>query len=69
MPERAPGMRMVPTGVTWAEQWNGAADDAERREILNRFDVRVTLHPLRAGGQSARHEVTGTVEGLFPAIM
>jgi len=44
LPERKPGMRMVPTGRTIAQEWE-TADDARRREMLAEFEVRVVLHP------------------------
>jgi site-specific DNA recombinase len=43
LPERKPGMRMVPTGRTIAQEWD-AADNARRREMLAEFEVRVVLH-------------------------
>ncbi|MBC3841359.1 hypothetical protein GXW82_16815 [Streptacidiphilus sp. 4-A2] len=55
LPERAPGMRMVPTGLTIADQWSQAPDDVARREILNRYGVKVVLYPMAAG---ARHPAT-----------
>ncbi|WP_236047230.1 recombinase family protein [Streptacidiphilus fuscans] len=55
-PERAPGMRMVPTGKTIAQAWADAEDDAVRREMLNEYDVRVVLHPV---GAKRRYSVTG----------
>ncbi len=69
MPERAPGMRMVPTGVTIAEAWEQAADDAARREILNRYNVRVVLHPRRKGEKASRCEITGmTPHDWLPVV-
>ena len=44
LPERKPGMRLVPTGRTIAQEWD-AADNARRREMLAEFEVRVVLHP------------------------
>jgi site-specific DNA recombinase len=44
LPERKPGMRMVPTGRTVAEEWE-SADAPRRREMLAEFEVRVVLHP------------------------
>jgi site-specific DNA recombinase len=55
LPERKPGMRMVPTGRTIAQEWD-AADDARRREMLAEFDVRVVLHPT---GHDPRVAITG----------
>lgn len=45
LPEREPGMRMMPTGQEIADVWNAAADDVAKRELLNEFGVRVVLHP------------------------
>jgi len=44
LPERKPGMRMVSTGRTIAQEWD-AADNARRREMLAEFEIRVVLHP------------------------
>jgi hypothetical protein len=55
LPERKPGMRLMPTGRTIAEEWD-AADNARRREILAEFEVRVVLHPT---GHEPRVAVTG----------
>ena len=55
LPERKPGMRMVPTGRTIAQEWD-KADDARRREMLAEFEVRVVLHPL---GHDPRVAITG----------
>jgi hypothetical protein len=57
LPERKPGMRMVPTGRTIAQDWE-AADNARRREMLAEFDVRVVLHPT---GRDPRVAITGMV--------
>jgi site-specific DNA recombinase len=38
VPERKPGIRMVPTGRTIAQEWY-AADNARRREMLAEFEV------------------------------
>ncbi|MEV6420568.1 recombinase family protein [Streptomyces sp. NPDC051662] len=45
LPEHAPSMQLMPTGKTVADEWNAARDDAARRELLAKFDVRVTLWP------------------------
>ena len=37
LPERKPGMRMVPTGRTIAQEWD-AADNVRRRETLAEFE-------------------------------
>lgn len=37
-------MRMVPTGRTIAQEWDGA-DDTRHREMLAEFDVVVVLRP------------------------
>jgi hypothetical protein len=55
LPERKPGMRMVPTGRTIAQEWD-AADNARRREMLAEFEVRVVLHPT---GHEPRVAITG----------
>ena len=63
LPERKPGMRMVPTGRTIAQEWD-AADNARRREMLAEFEVRVVLHPT---GHDPRVAVTGmeiSLDGL-----
>ena len=44
LPERKPGLRMVPTGRTISQEWN-EADNARRREMLAEFEVRVVIHP------------------------
>jgi len=55
LPERKPGMRMVPAGRTIAQEWD-KADDARRREMLTEFEVRVVLHPT---GHDPRVAITG----------
>ena len=55
LPERKPGMRMVPTGRTIAQEWE-TADGARRREMLAEFEVRVVLHPT---GHDPRVAFTG----------
>jgi site-specific DNA recombinase len=55
LPERKPGIRMVPAGRTISQEWE-TADGARRREMLAEFDVRVALHPL---GHDPRVAVTG----------
>ena len=55
LPERKPGMRMVPTGRTIAQEWD-VADNARRREMLAEFEVRVVLHPTR---HTPRMAITG----------
>lgn len=55
LPERKPGMRMVPTGRTIAQEW-GEADGARRRELLAEYEVRVVLHPR---GRDQRVVITG----------
>lgn len=45
LPERKPGMRMVPTGKSIGQEW-GAGDSVKRREMLAEFEVRVVLHPI-----------------------
>jgi site-specific DNA recombinase len=55
LPERKPGMRLVPTGRTIAQEWE-AADNARRREMLAEFEVRVVVHPT---GHEPRVAITG----------
>jgi site-specific DNA recombinase len=55
LPERKPGMRLVPTGRTIAQEWD-AADNARRREMLAEFEARVVLHPT---GHEPRVAITG----------
>jgi len=55
LPERKPGMRLVPTGRTIAEEWD-KADAVRRREMLAEFEVRVVLHPT---GHTPRVAITG----------
>ena len=44
LPEREPGMRLIPAGHTIAQEWE-KADSAGRREMLAEFEVRAVLHP------------------------
>ena len=63
LPERRPGMRLVPAGRTIAQEWD-AADNARRREMLAEFEVRVVLHPME---HEPRVAVTGmeiSLDGL-----
>jgi site-specific DNA recombinase len=55
LPERKPGMRMVPTGRTITQEWE-AADIPQRREMLAEFEVRVVVHPT---GHEPRVGITG----------
>jgi DNA invertase Pin-like site-specific DNA recombinase len=55
LPERKPGMRLVPAGRTIAEEWE-MADAVRRREMLAEFEVRVVLHPA---GHDPRVAITG----------
>jgi site-specific DNA recombinase len=55
LPERKPGMRLVPSGRTIAREWE-EADNARRRETLAEFEVRVVIHPT---GHEPRVAVTG----------
>lgn len=45
LPERPASIRWVRTGNLVADQWNRAADDAERREILATYGIKVLLYP------------------------
>ncbi|MFD9904837.1 recombinase family protein [Streptomyces sp. NPDC059063] len=56
LPARAAGIRWIPTGLTVADKWHSAKDDAERRELLAAFDVKVKLYPVTAG---KRVRITG----------
>ncbi|NEA77210.1 recombinase family protein [Streptomyces sp. SID13588] len=56
LPERPPGMHLVPTGQTIADAWHAAQDDAARRELLNNYEVRVKLFPR---GAEERVQITG----------
>jgi site-specific DNA recombinase len=64
LPERKPGMRMVPTGRTIAQEWD-AADNARRREMLAEFEVRVVLHPT---GHYPRVAIAGMKISLLGSI-
>ena len=55
LPERKPGMRLVPAGRTIAQEWD-SADNARRREMLAEFEVRVVVHPA---GHEPRVAITG----------
>lgn len=55
LPERKPGMRLMPTGRTIAQEWD-TADNARQREMLAEFEVRVVLHPM---GHNPRVAMTG----------
>jgi hypothetical protein len=55
LPERKPGMRMVSTGRTIAQEWD-VADNARRREMLTEFEVRVVVRPT---GHDPRVAITG----------
>ncbi len=48
MPDRTPGMRLVPTGKTVEDEWRECTSNAARREILLGFDVRVALYSKKA---------------------
>ena len=45
LPDRPAAMTWVRTGQSVADQWHAAADDAERREILATYHVKVVLYP------------------------
>jgi site-specific DNA recombinase len=65
-PERPAGWHMVPTGQTVADMWNAASDDADRREILIEYNVRVALFPRSA---EQRFIITGTDRHTaYPAV-
>lgn len=55
LPERKPGIRMMSTGQTIAQEWD-KADGARRREMLAEYEVRVVLHPT---GHVPRVAITG----------
>jgi hypothetical protein len=48
LPDREPGMRIMPTGRRIAEVWQAAPDDVAKRELLNEYGVRAVLHPRGA---------------------
>ncbi|WP_229696659.1 recombinase family protein [Streptomyces lasiicapitis] len=56
LPTRPAGMKWVPTGITVADKWHNAKDDAERRELLAAFDVKVKLYHAKA---DERVRITG----------
>ena len=55
LPERKPGIRLVPAGRTIGQEWD-EADGPRRREILAEFEVRAVLHPR---GHVPRVAMTG----------
>lgn len=57
LPERPAGMKLIPTGQKVADVWRDARDDAERRELLHEFGVRVELFSADA---PQRLKMTGT---------
>lgn len=57
LPERPPGMRIVATGRTVAEEWEATTDGAQRRELLREFGVRIILFPKNS---KERIKITGT---------
>jgi site-specific DNA recombinase len=64
LPERKPGMRLVPAGRTIAQEWD-AADNARRREMLAQFEVCVVLRRQRGQGHGFRGACErGTVQGV-----
>ncbi len=58
-PSRPAGMYWVATGRTMGDLWNEAPDDAERRELLDEYRIRVVLYPRT-------HERRVWVHGLDP---
>ena len=64
LPERPAGMRRVPSGRTIGQVWREARDDAARRELLIRYQVKVTLWPEVAEQTGPRYTVTG-MSGKF----
>jgi site-specific DNA recombinase len=63
LPERKPGMRLVPTGRTIAQEWD-AADNARRREMLAEFEVRAVLYPTEHDPRVAITGVEITPDGF-----
>ncbi|WP_194908687.1 recombinase family protein [Catenulispora rubra] len=51
LPDRPASMQWVMTGLTVADQWSQAADNAERREILADYQIRAVLFPRRGNPQ------------------
>lgn len=45
LPDRPASLLWKPTGQIVADQWNAAEDDAERREILATYGIKVILYP------------------------
>ncbi|MFF2658683.1 recombinase family protein [Kitasatospora sp. NPDC058032] len=56
LPDREPGMRMMPTGRRIADVWQVASDDVAKRELLAEFGVQVVLNPR---GAKNRLVITG----------
>ncbi|MER5863762.1 recombinase family protein [Kitasatospora sp. NPDC002040] len=55
-PERPAGWHKVFTGKTVADKWHEAADDAERRGMLEEYGVRVTLYPFKGPNRRSRED-------------
>jgi site-specific DNA recombinase len=69
-PEKRAGWYSMPTGRTVADSWAEAPDNAERREILRSFGVKVGLFPARGPHKRAeRLRITSSAvaEGFDPA--
>lgn len=68
LPDRPAAMRMMPTGQTVAQKWQSALDDAARREMLNEYQVRVTLYSRQTTENRVR--ITGmTLPVAEPPIL
>lgn len=61
-PERPAGWCSVPSGQTVADKWRDAADDAERREMLDEYGVKIVLFPVWGRGRADRVVITADVE-------
>lgn len=56
LPEKPSGIQMVPTGKTVADEWHAATGNAEKREMLAKFSIKVKLYPA---GAKERVAITG----------
>ena len=66
LPERQPGMRLVPAGRTVGQEWE-KADDARRREMLSEFEVRVDCC-IRSAMSRAWHSPEWRLPCLFRTL-
>ncbi|MGW2511922.1 hypothetical protein ACWC0A_21415 [Streptomyces scopuliridis] len=73
LPDRPAGWVSIPTGMTVADEWHAAADDAARREMLEAHGVRVIVNSVESGlerviitaeiADDPGAEITGAQEG------